>query len=207
MIPLQVNEKYILSRTYGNIGQMFDKIEVEEGYTIVKEILDERLQALKNQSLLVEDLTEMDSYDTWIMAEKCSARTEAINQKKTERYQKLYQAKSRLLEAMGIEDVTAVLGNPDQDADTDEDWNMDEEEGDDTDLNDQERCVYYDITPSGNVLRKTFYSDFEHGDYQVLEWVKPDGTSKKLLESGYITLYKKGDDLTIEKIWHLSKCR
>ena len=128
MIPLQVNEKYILSRTYGNIGQMFDKIEVEEGYTIVKEILDERLQALKNQSLLVEDLTEMDSYDTWIMAEKCSARTEAINQKKTERYQKLYQAKSRLLEAMGIEDVTAVLGNPDQDADTDEDWNMDEEE-------------------------------------------------------------------------------
>ena len=162
MIPLQVNEKYILSRTYGNIGQMFDKIEVEEGYTIVKEILDERLQALKNQSLL---------------------------------------------EAIGIEDVTAVLGNPDQDADTDEDWNMDEEEGDDTDLNDQERCVYYDITPSGNVLRKTFYSDFEHGDYQVLEWVKPDGTSKKLLESGYITMYKKGDDLTIEKIWHLSKCR
>ena len=62
---------------------MFDKIEAEEGYTIVKEILDERLQALKNQSLL---------------------------------------------EAIGIEDVTAVLGNPDQDADTDEDWNMDEEE-------------------------------------------------------------------------------
>ena len=277
MIPLQVNEKYILSRTYGNIGQMFDKIEAEEGYTIVKEILDERLQALKNQSLLVEDLTEMDSYDTWIMAEKCSARTEAINQKKTERYQKLYQAKSRLLEAIGIEDVTAVLGNPDQDADTDEDWNMDEEEGDDTDLNDQlgditeqyiyalsddkgkvynmfalaavnvgsalneegmssltvgmlegeyhvvlnkdgsilfknqkqtddqERCVYYDITPSGNVLRKTFYSDFEHGDYQVLEWVKPDGTSKKLLEGGYITLYKKGDDPTIEKIWNLDE--
>ena len=80
----------------------------------------------------------MDSYDTWIMAEKCSDRTEAINQKKTERYQRLYQAKSRLLEAIGIQDVTAVLGNMEQDeksADMDEDWNTDEEE--DTDLNDQ----------------------------------------------------------------------
>ena len=280
MLPVQVNEKYILSRTYGNIGQMFDEIELKEGYTIVKKILDERLEALRTQSPLVDDLTEMDSYDTWIMAEKCSARTEAINQKKTERYQRLYQAKSRLLEAIGIQNVTAVLGNMEQDeksADMDEDWNTDEEE--DTDLNDQlgniteqyiyelsddkgkvysmfsmptvnvgsalnekgmysltigtledeceyhvvldkdgrilfksqeqteeqEKCIYYDITPSGNVLRKTFHSDFEHGDYQVLEWVKPDGTSKKLLEGGYITLYTDENGYLTDRYWKLGE--
>lgn len=286
MVPLQVNEKYILSRTYGNVGQMFDEIEAKEGYTIVKKILDERLDALRNQSPLVENLTEMDSYDTWIMAEKCSARTEAINQKKTERYQNLYQAKSCLLKAIGIQDVTAVLGNPDQDEEsvdmgTDENWNMDDDwntdDESDTDLNDQlgnitghyiyalsddkgkvysmfsipatnvgsalnekgmysltigsledeceyhvvldkdgkilfksqeqtddqEKCIYYDITPSGNVLRKTFHSDFEHGDYEVLEWVKPDGTSKKLLEGGYIMLYTDREGSPTDRIWEL----
>ena len=43
---------------------------------------------------------------------------------------------------------------------------------------------YYNVTPSGNILHKTFLNDYDHGDYQVLELVKPDGTTKKLLESG-----------------------
>ncbi len=56
---------------------------------------------------------------------------------------------------------------------------------------DGSRKVYYRVTPSGNVLRKTLTSDYEHGDYQILEFVEPDGTSKKLLEGGYINLTNK----------------
>lgn len=59
---------------------------------------------------------------------------------------------------------------------------------------DGSRQIYYDVTPSKNVLRKTFLSDFEHGDYQVLELVKPDGTAEKLMEGGYIKLAKAGSD-------------
>ena len=64
---------------------------------------------------------------------------------------------------------------------------------------DGSRQIYYNVTPSKNVLRKTFLSDFEHGDYQVLELVKPDGTAQKLMEGGYIKLIKAGtDDIYID---------
>ena len=55
---------------------------------------------------------------------------------------------------------------------------------------DGSRSTYSDITPSGNVYKKTFLSDYEHGDYQVLEYVQTDGKSKKLLEGGYINMHK-----------------
>ena len=48
--------------------------------------------------------------------------------------------------------------------------------------------VYDEVTPSGNVLKKTMKSDFEHGDYEVLEFVKQDGSAKKLMEGGYVNL-------------------
>ncbi|MBC5646843.1 hypothetical protein [Christensenella tenuis] len=35
--------------------------------------------------------------------------------------------------------------------------------------------IYYNISPSGNVLRQTFRSDFEHGDYSTVELVTPEG--------------------------------
>ncbi len=59
---------------------------------------------------------------------------------------------------------------------------------------DGNKSMYYDVTPSGNVLHKIFDSDFDHGDYQILEWVKPDGTTKKLMESGTINLSPIGNE-------------
>lgn len=56
---------------------------------------------------------------------------------------------------------------------------------DEKEAEDGVRSVYYNVTPNGSVLKKTFMSDYEHGDYQVLEYVKPDGNSKKLLEGIY----------------------
>ena len=54
--------------------------------------------------------------------------------------------------------------------------------------------LYDDITPSGNILRTTEYSDFDHGDYVVLELVEPDGKATKLMESGYINLSAIGNE-------------
>ena len=59
---------------------------------------------------------------------------------------------------------------------------------DEKEAKDGSRSVYYNVTPSGNILKKTFTSDYEHGDYQILECIKPDGNSEKLLEGGYINL-------------------
>lgn len=56
--------------------------------------------------------------------------------------------------------------------------------------------IYASVTPSGNILRKTFKSDFEHGEYQVLEFVQPDGTSKQMLEGGFIYINGKGEGCT-----------
>lgn len=64
-------------------------------------------------------------------------------------------------------------------------------QNDKEELSDGSRRVYYRVTPSGNVLRKTLTSDYEHGDYQILEFVEPDGTSKKLLEGEFINLSNK----------------
>ena len=47
------------------------------------------------------------------------------------------------------------------------------------------------MTPSGNILKKSYDSDMQHGDYQILEFVQPDGTTKKLLEGGFIELGQK----------------
>ena len=60
---------------------------------------------------------------------------------------------------------------------------------------------YYNVTPSGNILHKTFHSDFDHGDYQILELVKTDGTTKKLLEGGYIELHDIGNTSDRESWW------
>nr|WP_296156626.1 zinc ribbon domain-containing protein [uncultured Blautia sp.] len=63
---------------------------------------------------------------------------------------------------------------------------------------------YYNVTPSGNILHKTFLNDYDHGDYQVLELVKPDGTTKKLLESGSIQISDIGNTSDREDNWFAS---
>ena len=63
---------------------------------------------------------------------------------------------------------------------------------------------YYNVTPSGNILHKTFLNDYDHGDYQVLELVKPDGTTKKLLESGSIQVSDIGNTSDREDNWFAS---
>ena len=63
---------------------------------------------------------------------------------------------------------------------------------------------YYNVTPSGNILHKTFLNDYDHGDYQVLELVKPDGTTKKLLESGSIQISDIGNTSDRENNWFAS---
>lgn len=40
---------------------------------------------------------------------------------------------------------------------------------------------YFSIAPCGNVLRKRTESDFDNGDYQILELVHPDGTAEEIL--------------------------
>ena len=52
------------------------------------------------------------------------------------------------------------------------------------------QVLYYDVTASGNVFRKTLKSDFEHGDYEILELVTPNGKSKTLMEGGYVNIQK-----------------
>ena len=50
------------------------------------------------------------------------------------------------------------------------------------------QVLYYDVTTSGNIFKKTLTSDFEHGDYEILELVTPNGKTKKLMEGGYINI-------------------
>lgn len=57
-----------------------------------------------------------------------------------------------------------------------------------------EKTEYYNVTPSGNILRRSWSSDYDHGDYQKLEWVQPDGTAKTILESGKIKVDVIGAD-------------
>lgn len=42
--------------------------------------------------------------------------------------------------------------------------------------------IYYNISPCGNVLRQTFQSDFEHGDYSTVEIVTPDGKTIPVMD-------------------------
>ena len=35
--------------------------------------------------------------------------------------------------------------------------------------------IYYNVSPCGNILRQTFQSDFDHGDYSSIDLVTPDG--------------------------------
>lgn len=41
--------------------------------------------------------------------------------------------------------------------------------------------IWYDMTPSGNVLRKTYASSVQYGDHELLELVHPDGTAEEIL--------------------------
>lgn len=52
------------------------------------------------------------------------------------------------------------------------------------------QVLYEDVTASGNLLKKILKSDFEHGDYVILEFVTVNGKTKKLMEGGYIHLSK-----------------
>ena len=262
MIPVAFGGDFAFVRSYGTIGQMLGQIERDSGYIIADEALSERKKALKNEN--VTDLSghwgediEKD-FNICMQSENYKGRTDALEHKKKEWKDNLYQWKSSFLTQMGIENADDILkaGNRnDEDEDTpdeyytyiDEDkiralepyvysiidkkgkvyssflaangglgaavnengmcsvWAgtlddnctshiiMDKEgntlfSNDEKEAEDGIRSVYYNVTPNGSVLKKTFMSDYEHGDYQVLEYVKPDGNSKKLLEAGYIDL-------------------
>ena len=61
------------------------------------------------------------------------------------------------------------------------------------DTEDEQGDIYYDVSPSGNVLKKSFETDAARGeDNQILDLVKPDGTSEKLMEGKEIALGKYG---------------
>lgn len=47
---------------------------------------------------------------------------------------------------------------------------------------------YSNVTPSGNLLKLTYETDFDHGDYNVLYLVEPDGTCTELIRDNRITL-------------------
>ena len=40
--------------------------------------------------------------------------------------------------------------------------------------------IWYDMTPSGNMLRKTYTSSVQYGDHELLELVRPDGTTEEI---------------------------
>lgn len=61
------------------------------------------------------------------------------------------------------------------------------------DTEDEKGDLYYDVTPSANVLKKSFETDAGCGeDNQILELVRPDGTCEKLMEGKKILLGKQG---------------
>ncbi len=262
MVPVAFGGDYALVRSYGTIGQMLGQIERDSGYIIASEALSERKKALGNEN--VTDLSghwgediEKD-FNICRQSENYKGRTDALEHKKKEWKDNLYQWKSSFLTQMGIENADDILkaGNKnDEDEGTtdeyytyiDEDkmrvlepyvYSIIDKEGkvyssflvangglgaavnedgmcsvwagtlddncrshiimdkegnilfsnDEKEAEDGVRSVYYNVTPNGSVLKKTFMSDYEHGDYQVLEYVKPDGNSQKLLEGGYIDL-------------------
>ena len=58
--------------------------------------------------------------------------------------------------------------------------------------------IWYDLTPSGNIIRKTIQSNMQYGDYELLELVHPDGTAEELLRAKNITRIMDGDYYTDE---------
>lgn len=61
------------------------------------------------------------------------------------------------------------------------------------DTQDEKGDIYYDVTPSGNVLKKSFETDADRGeDNQILTLARPDGTCEKLMEGKKILLGKHG---------------
>lgn len=310
---------YALVRSSGTVGQMLDQIAWNSGYTAADKALAERMAVIEEQNTTtLEDYWSEDTekvFQTYLIRENYDGRMDALNEKKQQWDQNLYQWRSDFLQQAGVEDADDILwiysiknengydeklvldyfgisrkeyeklkekhdsddlsdiiqeekGNDAWDGLTeyieakkseagsvygqyiysiiDKDGTvsgsflvarndfhasmnadgmcsiwlddtlkdkldydvehkfddackahviMDKEcrllfQNDEKKADDGSRSTYSDITPSGNVYRKTFLSDYEHGDYQVLEYVQPDGTSKKLFEGGYISMDK-----------------
>lgn len=57
----------------------------------------------------------------------------------------------------------------------------------------EERIVYYDLSPNGNTLRKTYSSDFENGDLETLEFIRADGTAEVILSGKTVSLWHPDD--------------
>lgn len=287
MGPVAVGENYALVRSWGNIGQMLEQIEINSCYTIANKAITDRLELLgyqvedadayeENYQSMVEQFTQdlededideewrNDIYDGWKELENKRGRITALLERKEEWEKEIYEEKSDFLKQLGIkQDVDEVIKGARQTDGDDEAYAEDGSENADAPIrywyvysimdtdgnvsgsffspyanlnavvndegmcsvtlgdledecsthvvmekdgtvlfeNDEEagkdgsRQIYYDVTPSKNILRKTFVSDFEHGDYQILEWVKPDGTATKLMEGGYIRLAEAGSDM------------
>lgn len=254
MIPVDAEGDYALVRSYGSIGGMLDQLEINSGYSIAKQALEERLEIIENEySLMPDDFWSEDieeTFNAYKISENYQGRRNALSQEIEEWDEAAYQWKSDFLTRIGITDVDAILQNDENTEYAQEMmskfvysivdkegkvyssflvandslggtinadgmcsvWNgsmyggfdklsderiphvIMDKEGNilfENDTEDGEGSIFYEVTPSGNVLKKTFKSDFDHGDYQVLEFVKPDGTSKKLMEGEYIYLEKK----------------
>ena len=58
--------------------------------------------------------------------------------------------------------------------------------------------IWYDLTPSGNILRKTYTSSVQYGDHELLELVRPDGTVTEVLRGNKIQRITDGDYYTDE---------
>lgn len=323
MIYVASEGDYALVRSSGTIGQMLDQIEWNSGYTVADKALAERMAVIEEQNTTtLDDYWSEDTekvFQTYLIRENYNGRMDALNEKKQQWDQNLYQWRSNFLQQVGVEDADEILwiysiqdkngydkklvldyfdisqkeyeklkekhDSDDlaviiQDEKGDDAWDglieyieakkseassvygqyiysiidkdgtvsgsflvarndfhasmnadgmcsiwlddtfedkleyavdhkfddackahviMDKEcrllfQNDEEKADDGSRSTYSDVTPSGNVYKKTFLSDYEHGDYQVLEYIQLNGTSKKLFEGGYINM----DKLTVE---------
>ena len=52
----------------------------------------------------------------------------------------------------------------------------------------KERQIYYDLSSSGTILRKTYSSDFENGERETVEFIRADGSAEEILSGKEVHL-------------------
>lgn len=52
----------------------------------------------------------------------------------------------------------------------------------------EDRQIYYDLSPSGTTLRKTYSSNFENGERETVEFIRADGSAEEILSGKEVHL-------------------
>ena len=104
---------YALVRSSGTVGQMLDQIAWNSGYTAADKALAERMAVIEEQNTTtLEDYWSEDIekvFQTYLIRENYDGRMDALNEKKQQWDQNLYQWRSDFLQQAGVEDADDIL--------------------------------------------------------------------------------------------------